>query len=98
MLKKYLEDQRAFVNAPSCIELSTLNAVVGAASKVEVLASHENARKGIPRRIILMELDHPHHKTPLELDNSTSRGVLTNTPMPTILKAIDMECFWFKDR
>ena len=93
-----LEDQRTFVNSPFCIEASILNSVVGEFSEAEVAAACANARQGVPHSIDLMELDHPQHQTPQELDNYVARGIPNNTLMPKWSKEIDMRYFWLKER
>ena len=93
-----LVNQRTFINAPFYVEASILKSVVGAASEAEVAAAYVNARHGITHRITLLELDHPQHQTPLEIDNTTAYGILTNTLIPKRSKAIDMRFFWLRDR
>jgi len=93
-----LENQRTFINAPFYVEASTLKSIVGAASEAEVSAAHVNARHGITHRMTLLEMDHPQLQTPLEIDNTTAYGMLTNTLMPKRSKAIDMRFFWLRDR
>ena len=93
-----LENQRTFINAPFCAEASILKSVVGAAPEAEVAAACVNARHGITHRITLLEMDHPQHQTPLEIDNTTAYGMLTNTLIPKRSKAIDMRFFWLRDR
>ena len=46
----------------------------------------------------LMELDHPQQQTPLEIDNTTAHGTLTNTHMYKISKAIYVRFFWLRNR
>ena len=95
---KPLEHQRTFINAPIYVEASILKNVMGAASESEVAAAYVNAREAIKYRITLIELDHLQHQTPLEMDNITAHGILTNTLVPKRSKAIDMRFFWLRDR
>ena len=46
----------------------------------------------------LMELDRPQQQKPLEIDNTTACGTLTNAITPKISKEIDMKFFWLRDR
>ena len=96
ILKKTLEDQRTFVNAPFYVEASMIKS--GAASEAEVVAACANARQGITHSMTLMELWHPQQQTPQKMDNATSCGTRTNTLIPKRSKAIDMRIFWLRDR
>ena len=42
-------------------------------------ALYINAREAMPMRILLEEMGHPQPKTPMQIDNSTALGVVTNT-------------------
>ena len=46
----------------------------------------------------LLDMAHPQLQTPLEIDNTTAYGTLTNTLIPKRSKAIDMKFFWLRDR
>ena len=66
---------------------------MGAASESEVAAARVHARKAIEFRITLMEMNHRQERTPIEMGNATSHGMLTNTLVPKRSKAIDMRFF-----
>jgi len=95
---KPLSQQPKFFNAPIHVEASILKPVVSAASEAEIAAGYVNARKAIPLRIALLEMGHPQHPTPLEMDNDTAFGVLTSRIIPKKSKAIDMRFYWLRDR
>ena len=52
----------------------------------------------MPERICLFEMGHPQPETPLEIDNTTSCGMLTQQLMHKRSKAIDMLFFWLRNR
>ena len=96
--RKPLEYQRTFINATFYIKESILKSVVEAAYKGEVAAVYANTRKLIPFRMILLELGHPQQQTPLEIDNTTAHGILTNILILKRFKAMDMRFYWLCDR
>ena len=95
---KPIAKQRSEINAPVHAEASILRNVMSAASESEIAAAHVNARIGAPLRIALMELGHPQPPTPLEIDNTTSHGILTKSLLPKRSKSMDMRFYWLRDR
>eukprot|EP00804_Cyclotella_cryptica_P000181 CCRYP_017464-RA/>CCRYP_017464-RA protein AED:0.35 eAED:0.34 QI:0/0/0/1/0/0/3/0/357 len=52
----------------------------------------------IPQRHLLNELGHPQPPTPIQIDNSTALGVVTNIIQPKRTKAMDMRFHWLRCR
>eukprot|EP00804_Cyclotella_cryptica_P025746 CCRYP_002931-RC/>CCRYP_002931-RC protein AED:0.55 eAED:0.55 QI:0/-1/0/1/-1/0/1/0/158 len=61
-------------------------------------ALYINAREVIPLRHLLLEMGHPQPPTPIQTDNSTALGVVTNTIQPKRTKAMDMRFHWLRCR
>eukprot|EP00804_Cyclotella_cryptica_P026336 CCRYP_007671-RA/>CCRYP_007671-RA protein AED:0.18 eAED:0.21 QI:0/0/0/1/0/0.33/3/0/1086 len=72
--------------------------VMSSAAEAELGALYINARETIPQRHLLNELGHPQPPTPIQIDNSTALGVVTNIIQPKRTKAMDMRFHWFRCR
>ena len=90
---KSVAKQQVFINAPIHIEASILRNVISSASESEIAAVHVNARFGITKRVVLMELGHPQPRAPLEIDNTTAHSVLTRTLIQKRSKAMDVRFY-----
>jgi hypothetical protein len=71
-----------------------LKAVMSSAAKAELGALYINACKAVPMRQLLKEMGHIQPKTPIETDNSTAFGVITNKIQLQGTKAMDMCFHW----
>ena len=71
-----------------------IKAVISSAAKVEVGALYINAKLVAPVHQMLHELGHPQPLMPIQTDNSTTYGVLTNKIIPKAMKAMDMHFHW----
>jgi hypothetical protein len=72
--------------------------VMSSAAEAELGALYINAREAIPQRHLLNELGHPQPPTPIQIDNSTALGVVTNIIQPKRTKAMDMRFHWLRCR
>eukprot|EP00804_Cyclotella_cryptica_P019220 CCRYP_006117-RA/>CCRYP_006117-RA protein AED:0.10 eAED:0.09 QI:0/0/0/1/0/0/4/0/1232 len=70
--------------------------VMSSAAEAELGALYINARETIPQRHLLNELGHPQPPTPIQIDNSTALGVVTNIIQPKRTKAMDMRFHWLR--
>ena len=68
-----------------------------AASKSEIAAAFVNAKLGIPKYICLLKMGYPQPATPLEIDNTTTYGILTKQLIPKRSKAINMRFYWLRN-
>ena len=75
-----------------------IKAVMSSAAEAELGALFINAKLAVPIRTTLVELGHVQPSTPIQTDNSTAYGVLTNTIMPKATKAMDMRFHWLRCR
>ena len=48
-------------------------------------------------RLILTELGHPQPPTPIQIDNTTTVGIVNNTIKRQRSRAIEMRYFWLLD-
>eukprot|EP00804_Cyclotella_cryptica_P028793 CCRYP_020143-RC/>CCRYP_020143-RC protein AED:0.42 eAED:0.37 QI:0/-1/0/1/-1/1/1/0/313 len=71
-----------------------IKSVMSSAAEAELGALYINAREAIPIRHLLNELGHAQPPTPIQIDNSTALGVVTNTIQPKRTKAMDMRFHW----
>jgi hypothetical protein len=67
-----------------------LTTIMSRAAKAKLGALYINARKAIPMRQLLEEMGHKQPPTPIQTDNSTAHGVVTNNIQACQTKAIDM--------
>jgi len=72
--------------------------VMSSAAEAELAALYINAREVVPQRHLLNELGHPQPPTPIQIDNSTALGVVTNIIQPKRTKAMDMRFHWLRCR
>eukprot|EP00804_Cyclotella_cryptica_P030801 CCRYP_015061-RD/>CCRYP_015061-RD protein AED:0.55 eAED:0.46 QI:0/-1/0/1/-1/0/1/0/98 len=56
-----------------------IKVVMSSAAEAELGALYINARETIPLRHLLEEMGHKQPPTPVQIDNSTALGVVTNT-------------------
>eukprot|EP00804_Cyclotella_cryptica_P014406 CCRYP_020991-RA/>CCRYP_020991-RA protein AED:0.43 eAED:0.43 QI:0/0/0/1/0/0/2/0/190 len=68
------------------------------AAEAQLGALYINARETIPQRHLLNELGHPQPPTPIQIDNSTALGVVTNIIQPKRTKAMDMRFHWLQNQ
>jgi hypothetical protein len=68
-----------------------IKSVMSSAAEAELGALYLHQRpQGVPCRTFLNELGHPQPPTPIQTDNSTALGVVTNNILPRRTKAMDM--------
>ena len=68
------------------------------ATEAELGALYLNARKAVPCRTLLDKLGHKQPPTPIQTNNSTALGGVTNNILPRRTKAMDMRFWWLRDR
>jgi hypothetical protein len=71
-----------------------LKAIMSSAAEAELGALYINAREAIPMRHLLEEMGHKQPPMPIQTDNSTALGVVTNNIQPRRTKAMDMQFHW----
>eukprot|EP00804_Cyclotella_cryptica_P003837 CCRYP_020460-RA/>CCRYP_020460-RA protein AED:0.47 eAED:0.47 QI:0/-1/0/1/-1/0/1/0/81 len=71
---------------------------MSSAAEAELGGLYINAQEAIPIRHLLTELGHTQPPTPIQIDNSTALGVVTNTIQPKRTKAMDMRFHWLRCR
>jgi hypothetical protein len=73
-----------------------IKVVLSSAAKAELGALYINSREAIPLCQLLEEMGHPQPPTPVQIDDSTALGVVTNTIQPRCTKAMDMRYHWLR--
>ncbi len=71
-----------------------LKAVMSSAAEAKLGALYINACEAIPMQQLLEEMGHKQPPTPIQTDNSTAHGVVTNNIQPRRTKAMDMRFHW----
>jgi len=71
---------------------------MSSAAEAELGALFINAKEAVYLQQILMEMGHPQPKTPIQTDNTTAEGVISNKIQPKHTKAMDMQFHWLRDR
>jgi len=74
-----------------------IKSVMSSAAEAELGALYINAHEAVPCRTVLQEMGHPQPPTPIQTDNSTALGVVTNNILPRRTKAMDMHFRWLCD-
>ena len=75
-----------------------IKSVMSSAAEAEMGALYINACEAVPIRNLLQEMGHKQPKTPMQTDNSTAFGVVTNNIQPRRTKAMDMRFYWLRCR
>ena len=75
-----------------------IKAVMSSVAEAELGALYINAKFATPIRHMLTEIGHPRPPTPIQTDNSTTFGVVTNKIIPKATKAMDIHYHWLRDR
>ena len=75
-----------------------IKAVMSSAAEAELGALYINTREAVPLRHLLGEMGHKQPPTPIQTNNSTALGVVTNNIQPRRTKAMDMRFYWLRDR
>ncbi len=75
-----------------------IKAVMSLAAEAERGALYIKACEAVPQRQLLEEMGHPQPPTPMQTDNSTALGVVTNNIQPRQTKAMDMRFHWLRCR
>ena len=71
-----------------------IKAVMSSAAEAELGALSINCREVIPARHALKAMGHEQPPTPMQTDNTTAHGVVTNNIASTRLKSMDMKLHW----
>ena len=75
-----------------------IKVVMSSAAEAELGALYINCREAIPARYLLEAMGHKQPPTPMQTDNTTALGVVTNNMQPERTKAMDMRFHWLRDR
>ena len=75
-----------------------IKAVMSSAAEAELGALYLNCHEAIPARHTLEEVGHKQPPTPMQTDNTTALGVISNTIQPKRTKAMDMRFHWLRCR
>ena len=75
-----------------------IKTVMSSAAEAELGALYINCREEIPARHLLEAMGHHQYPTPMQTDNSTALGVVTNKIQPKWTKAMDMSFQWLRCR
>ena len=75
-----------------------IKVVMSSAAEAELGALYINCRAAVPVRQLLEEMGHKQPLTPMQTDNSTALGVVTNRIQPKQTKAMDMRFHWLRCR
>jgi len=72
--------------------------VMTSATEAELGALYITVREAVYLHIILKELGHKQPATPIQTDNSMTKGVINGKVQPKRTKAMDMHFHWLRDR
>ena len=77
---------------------SIIKSVMSSAAEAELGALYINASQAVAIRQLLHEMGHKQPRTPIQTDNSTALGVVTNNIQPRRTKSMDMRFYWLRCR
>ena len=77
---------------------SIIKSVMSSAAEAELGALYVNASQAVAIRQLLHEMGHKQPRTPIQTDNSTALGVVTNNIQPRRTKSMDMRFYWLRCR
>ena len=72
--------------------------VMSSAAEAELASLLITAKKCVELRQTLQEMGWPQLPTPMQVDNTTTVGVVTNTIIPEQTKSVDMRLWWLQFR
>jgi hypothetical protein len=70
---------------------------MSSAAKAELGAMYINARKAVDKGIILEKMGHKQPATPVQVDNTTAKGIINKRVQPKCTKSMDMHFHWLRD-
>ena len=70
--------------------------VMSSAAEAELGALFINCREAVPARHTLEEMGHKQPPTPMQTNNTTALGVVTNNIASKRLKSMDMKLHWLR--
>ena len=79
-------------------QASILRMVVSSVAEAEVGGMFQGGKDGVILRQTLTDMGWPQQATPITTDNSTARGIITNTIKQQRSRTIDMRFYWLRDR
>ena len=71
---------------------------MSSAAEAELAALFINCQEAVPARHALEEMGHKQPPTPVQTDNTTAHGVVTNNIASKRLKSMDMRLHWLRYR
>jgi hypothetical protein len=71
---------------------------ISSAAEAELGAMYTNAHKAVEERIILDAMGHKQPANPVQVDNSTAKGIVNKRVQPKRTKVRDMHFHWLRDR
>ena len=72
-------------------------AVMSSAAEAKLGAIFINAKQAVAIRATLTEMGHPQLSTPIQMDNSTTMGVITNTFLAKAITEMNMHFHWLRN-
>jgi hypothetical protein len=74
-----------------------IKSMMSLAAEAELGALFIHAKEAAHICNILTKMGHLQPHTPIQMDNTTTKGVINNRVQPKWLKAMDMALHWIKD-
>ncbi len=74
-----------------------IKGVISSAAKAELCAMYINAHKAVEEHMILDTMGHKQPATPIQVDNSMTKGIVNKWVQPKRTKAMDMHFHWLRD-
>ena len=66
--------------------------------RIDDAVQYADCKSAVPLRITLEEMGHVQPPTPVQIDNTTTEGIMNSTMQQKRSKAMDMRFYWVQDR
>ena len=86
------------LNAPVPVNSKIIDTVMYSVQKSETGSGFINGKDDVPLHNALHEMDHIQVPTPIQFENIVVNGIITDTVVQRISKAMDMHFYWLRDR
>ena len=93
-----MENYESLMNTIAHVVCKIIKNIMASAVEAELGAIFICGQDAVPTRSTLIELGHPHTRTPLQVENSTAVGITNHTIKQRQSKEMGMRFYWVTDR
>ena len=86
------------LNAPVLVNSKIIDTFMYSVQESETVSGFINGKYAVPLCNALHEMGHIQGPTPIQFDNIVANGIITDTVVQRIYKAMDMRFYWIHDQ